>query len=96
MIPRGKVTDQNERNRLAIEIQRKVSRVILDDENRHIVAFKSVIIAKERDNLVVHLARDAIHGISIKSFTDITNWTIRGVREMISALFHGLNVSAAQ
>lgn len=63
-------------------------------ENENIVGFKGVYFKRgtrnARPHIAIYIARDLVDGVSIETFSKVTNWKIKSIKEMINALLQGL------
>lgn len=57
---------------------------------KNIVSFYSVICFQDETNLTISLARNEVSGLPIKSYSNVTNWTVSKVRQIANALLETL------
>lgn len=52
----------------------------------NVVSFYSVICFQDGTTLTVSLARNTVDGLPVKSYSNVTNWTVSRVRQIANAL----------
>lgn len=77
-------------NKIIENIENEFLRLI-ELKHDNIINFRNIKISKDSDFLVVLLARDVINGVSIRTFSKMTNWPIRILRQLTEALLEALS-----
>lgn len=59
---------------------------LINLEHEHIINFKNIAFSKDEITLRILVAREAINGVTIETFSKMSNWSIRSIRQVANAL----------
>lgn len=75
---------------IAGSIKKYVFKLINLPSCENVVSFYSVVCSRDETNLIVSLARNVINGWPVKTYSNVTKWTVASVRKISNALLETL------